>query len=251
MRCCFLGTAGYHPNEYRHTSSYFLPEIGFALDAGTGFFRVRDLLQTTTLNIFLTHAHLDHVAGLTFLLDVLHGKNVNRLVLHGRKQDLEAVTKGLFDSPFFPLPFQHVGPGKVEYRTQEIKSSFTVEGVRVLTTALDHPGGSVGYRFEFEGRSLAYVTDTRCSEKYLDLIRQADTLIHECNFPDAYLDLAERSGHSTISRVLALAKKAKVRRLYLTHINPLLDPSDPTGLMASKKRWPGVNVAVDGLEIDV
>ena len=57
----FLGTAGYHPSETRHTSCLMLPEVGVVLDAGSGMFRVRDLLTTKTLDIFLSHAHLDHV----------------------------------------------------------------------------------------------------------------------------------------------------------------------------------------------
>ncbi len=63
-----LGTTGYHPNERRQTACFMLPELGIVLDAGTGMFRVHDHLQTDTLDIFLSHAHLDHILGLTFLV---------------------------------------------------------------------------------------------------------------------------------------------------------------------------------------
>lgn len=65
MKLVLLGTTGYHPNRRRHTACMFLPEVGVVLDAGTGMFRVRDHLATSHLDIFLTHAHLDHVVGLT------------------------------------------------------------------------------------------------------------------------------------------------------------------------------------------
>ena len=68
MRIVFLGTGGYHPNKRRHTASILLPDIGVALDAGTGFFRVQETIKSANLDIFLTHAHLDHICGLTFLL---------------------------------------------------------------------------------------------------------------------------------------------------------------------------------------
>ena len=55
MRLIFLGTGGYHPSERRHTASVLLPDIGVALDAGTGFFRVQGRLNTPTLDVFLTH----------------------------------------------------------------------------------------------------------------------------------------------------------------------------------------------------
>jgi len=50
-----------------------------------------------------------------------------------------------------------------------------------------------------------------------------DTLIHECNFTDAYAELAKSSGHSTTSQVIGLAKRAGVKRLVLMHWNPLLE----------------------------
>ena len=56
-----------------------LPEIGVVFDAGTGFFRVRDLIQTNALDVFMSHVHLDHSIGLTFMLDVLFGKKVERV----------------------------------------------------------------------------------------------------------------------------------------------------------------------------
>ena len=52
MEVVFLGTAGYHPNETRHTSCVMIPEMGIVLDAGTGFFRVRQHLRATTLDSF-------------------------------------------------------------------------------------------------------------------------------------------------------------------------------------------------------
>ncbi len=205
MRLRMLGTAGYHPNELRHTSCYMLPAPGFVLDAGTGFFRVRDHLCTTSLHIFLSHAHLDHVVGLTYLLDVLYEKPIQQVVLYGMPEHLRAVTTFLFDSPLFPLPFA--------YQTLPIQPEFTVEGVQVQTRLLHHPGGSVGYRLNWPDRSLAYITDTRCSTEYQDFVQGVGLLLHECNFPDRHGELARVSGHSTISPVLRLARAAGVQRL--------------------------------------
>ena len=71
MRLHCLGTVGYHPNDARHTSCYCLPESGIVLDGGTGAFRLANLIETETLDVLLSHAHLDHTFGLTFLLDDL------------------------------------------------------------------------------------------------------------------------------------------------------------------------------------
>ena len=71
MKLVLLGTGGYYANDRRHTACLMLPEVGVVLDAGSGMFRIRDYLATDRLDIFLTHAHLDHVIGLTYLIDVL------------------------------------------------------------------------------------------------------------------------------------------------------------------------------------
>ena len=68
MRLELLGTGGFFPNDRRHTACVLLPEIGVMFDAGTAAYRVPDALQTPDLQIFLSHAHLDHVFGLTVLL---------------------------------------------------------------------------------------------------------------------------------------------------------------------------------------
>ncbi len=78
MQLHCLGTAGYHPSDTRQTSCYFLARDGVVLDAGTGIYRLTPLIQTDTLDILLSHAHLDHVVGLTFLLDVFFQRPVKR-----------------------------------------------------------------------------------------------------------------------------------------------------------------------------
>jgi ribonuclease BN (tRNA processing enzyme) len=102
MKIVLLGTAGYHPNDHRQTAGIMLPQLGVLLDAGTATYRVRDYLVTDTLDIFLSHAHLDHVIGLTYLFDVVHDKPVRRIVVHGRPETLQAVDEHLFAQALFP-----------------------------------------------------------------------------------------------------------------------------------------------------
>src|SRR5204863_5912734 len=91
MKLLLLGTSGYHPCERRQTACLMLPESGIVLDAGTGFFRVRQHLVTPTLDILLTHAHLDHVVGLTYLLSTTAQRPLARITVHGAAEKLAAV----------------------------------------------------------------------------------------------------------------------------------------------------------------
>ena len=79
MKLLLLGTVGYHPNDRRQTACLMIPELGLVFDAGTAAYRIKNYLETDTLDIFLSHAHLDHVVGLTFLFDVVSGHKVERI----------------------------------------------------------------------------------------------------------------------------------------------------------------------------
>ena len=103
MKLVFLGTSGYHPTERRQTSCLLLPEFGVALDAGTGAFRLGRYLVTSELDIFLTHAHLDHSAGLTYLFSVLREHPLARLTIHGDAEKLRDIETHLFADAIFPV----------------------------------------------------------------------------------------------------------------------------------------------------
>jgi ribonuclease Z len=245
MKLLFLGTAGYHPSETRHTSCLMLPEVGVVLDAGSGMFRVRDRLATKTLDIFLSHAHLDHVWGVSFLFDTCFGKSMERVTLHAEAAKLAAIQTHLLTEDLFPA--------QLPLSAAPLSGPVELQGGGLLTHfPLDHPGGSVGFRLEWPGRSMAYITDTTASKDapYLSHIRGVDLLVHECNFPDGREEWAEKTGHSCLTNVLHLAQAASVGRLVLTHMDPLGMGEDPVGLEASRAIFPNSKIARDLMEVE-
>src|SRR6185436_3354614 len=104
MKLLLFGTSGYHPSESRQTACLMLPEAGIVLDAGTGFFRVREHLATSTLDILITHAHLDHVVGLTYLLSTTWQHPLERITVHGEAAKLAAIREHLLSEHLFPAP---------------------------------------------------------------------------------------------------------------------------------------------------
>src|SRR2546423_5039152 len=103
MKLVLLGTGGYFPTSRRQTACLMLPEFGVVLDAGTGMYRIGELLQTDRLDIFLTHSHLDHVAGLTYLVNLLPREVLVRTTVHADPTKLNAVREHLFAEAIFPV----------------------------------------------------------------------------------------------------------------------------------------------------
>ena len=243
MQLVFLGTGGYHPNERRHTASVLLPDIGVALDAGTGFFRVQHAIRASTLDVFLTHAHLDHVCGLTYILVPLLRGDLKRVRVFGTGDTLQAVRTHLLAQELFPVE------PEFEWHTLHDSVPLPSEG-KLTWISLDHPGGSVGFRLDWPGKSLAYITDTSAPGNYADFVRGVDVLIHECYFPDELDDWAEKTGHSSSSKVALLAKLADVKRLYIVHVDPQRPDDDPVGLESIRAIFANTELAEDLMEIE-
>ncbi len=220
-----LGTAGYHPNETRHTSCYFLPELGIVLDAGSGFFRLPPLVQTDHLDILLSHAHLDHVVGLTFMLDVLHQRPVQSVTVWGLRSKLQAIREHLFSDDLFPVPLD------VDWREIDHQPVLQLTAATATWHHQPHPGGSIAYAIEPTGHDvsarspprLVYATDTtgQLDDAAIEFIGTPDLLLHECNFRSDQQRWAQTTGHCHLDRVLEIIDRCGARRTVLTHLNPI------------------------------
>lgn len=245
MRIVLLGTTGYHPNDRRHTPCMVLPAEGVVFDAGTAMYRLGRYLRTKEIDIFLTHAHLDHVVGLTYLLELVHEHKLARVTVHGDPRKLAAIEEHLFSETLFPVP--------PKYEARPLAREFKTPGGGVLVHfPLKHQGGSIGYRIDWPGRSMAYVTDTTASPDaaYVQHVRGVDLLLHECYFPDEHADWAVTTGHSHTTPVAQVAKAAGVGRLVLVHLNPASTADDPIGLDVARAIFPRTELGEDLMEIE-
>lgn len=246
MKIVLLGTTGYHGNDRRQTACMLLPELGVMFDAGTALYRASDYLQTESLDIFLSHAHLDHCVGLTYLFDLRAERpELDRVSVHGEPAKLDAIREHLFAELLFPVrpPFE-MAPLEREYQL--------ADGARLTHFPLKHPGGSVGFRIDWPNRSLAYVTDTIAAPgaDYVKKIRDVDVLIHECYFDDDDPERADLTGHSCLTPVLQVAAAANVKRLVLVHISPLMRDDAEMDVERVRHLFPRVEIGVDRMELE-
>jgi ribonuclease Z len=101
-----------------------------------------------------------------------------------------------------------------------------------------------------QGRKIVYTGDTRPFENLVKLAIGADLLIHDSTLGDDLEERAKEDGHSTPSQAAKTAKRAKVKKLVLTHISARY--SDSTVLLnQAKKTFKNTVVAEDFMEIEI
>jgi ribonuclease Z len=249
MKIHCLGTAGYHPSDTRQTSCYFVPQAGIVLDAGTGFYRLPSLIETSWLDIFLSHGHLDHTVGLTFLLDVVLQHPVETVRVWAEPVKLQAIQEHLFSD--------HMFPAKIKVEWCEIIPGAPIavgENGTLTSFPLTHPGGSMGFRIDWPKHgTLAYVTDTTgaVDADYVSHISGCDLLMHECNFRDGAEEWAIMTGHTWTTRAAEVALAAEAKKLLLIHMNPIEPDDDPVGIENARRLFPETQVAYDKLVVNL
>jgi phosphoribosyl 1,2-cyclic phosphodiesterase len=164
------------------------------LDAGTGLRYLGNRLVAEApldTDLFFTHTHFDHVCGLPFFKPFFQPQNHFRLWAGhlGGGMTMHRVLREFMMAPLFPVP-PDVFRAKMEYRDFKAGDMLTLAaGITVRTAVLNHPDGATGYRIEYAGKSVCYVTDTehtpgKPDPNVLALIAGADIVIYDCMYTD-------------------------------------------------------------------
>lgn len=222
-----LGTNGFIPSFGRHTMSFLLltDDQAIVLDAGTGLARLlepeiqRRVQPYSSLNILLSHYHLDHVVGLSYLPAVWPAGTVS---IYGPgppfvETQPDAALDQLLSPPLFGAALRDF-PARVSV-TAVREEELTLGGISISFRAQKHPGGSVGMRL---ADSVVYMTDTVVDPEAESFLRGADLLLHEVWATDeeARATQPELAGHSFAGGVADLAVRSGVKRVMPVHFHP-------------------------------
>jgi len=181
----------------------------------------------------VSHLHWDHIQGLPFFAPLL--ADGAHITMYAPRQDAGPSVEQIFAEtiapPLFPVDLK-VLPGTIDFR-EVCDDEFVIDGgpageISVVSRAIPHIGRTLGYRVEWNGRSVAYLSDHQMPTDgsftvacgALDLCRDVDLLIHDAQYTREEFAVKCDWGHCTPEYAVWLAGEAGARQLALFHHDP-------------------------------
>lgn len=230
-------------------------------DGGTGLRPLGQHLDalggTIDADLYFSHSHFDHICGLPFFSSAYSPANRFRLWAGHLlpNHTLRYVLSEMMMAPLFPIPIKVMGAHLTFHDFHAGETLTPASGITLRTAPLNHPNRATGYRIEFGGKAICYVTDTehvigKPDQNILGLIKDADIFIYDATYTDAEFKKFAGWGHSTWQEGARLADLAGVKTYVVFHHDPSHDDAfmDRVAAEAQAMR-PGTVVAAEGMTL--
>ena len=294
MRVRFWGTRGSiatpGPSTVRFGGNTSCVEVRaaagelFVFDCGTGA-RLLGLELSATeapptrAHFLISHSHWDHIQGFPFFTPLFVPANeFDVYAPRGSDRSLHEVLAGQMEFTYFPVELTQL-PARITYH-ELTEGEHQIGGVRLFAQYLHHPAPTLGYRLETDDGVVVYLSDHEPyseslwrsdapdgrlesilhdgDRRHARFMTDADLVIHDAQYTPEEYRTRKTWGHSTYEYVAELAAVAGVRRVALTHHDPLRDDRAveeierrARAVVATRSAATDVFCAAEGLVVDV
>lgn len=242
VKITFWGVRGSIPTVTKQTQVYGgstpcvsveMSDTVIILDAGSGIRHLGEsgiLDKYETINILLTHLHMDHIQGLGFFTPFfMKGRKIQMWGPSGASSLVKRLNRYL-SPPLFPVRIRDFScdltMNNLPLKSLQI-GAFNVQGKYIC-----HPGPTLGFRITDGHKTMTYIPDhepalanrnfpesAEWTSGY-DLVSDTDLLIHDAQFTDDEYTQCIGWGHSTVEHALAMARIGKAKKLIMFHHDP-------------------------------
>jgi len=243
-------------------------------DMGTGLRRfvkqvVKELGSENpqVYHFFMSHLHWDHIMGFPFFAPAYIPGNTIRIYGGHHANEMEDAFRRQQSPPCFPVYWDQLG-ADVSFTHLEVDRWYEINSFRVKIMRQAHQGGSFGYRFEKDGKSMIFATDAehkqqseKETEAVIDFFQDADFVIFDATYSLAdMITIKEDWGHSSNIVGVDLCLRAKVKHYCMFHHEPSLNDEMIYTILQETKRYAmlvnkghslKISTAYDDLVIDI
>jgi len=180
-------------------------------------------------NILLTHAHLDHIVDIPFMIDYTFRFREQPLNIYGHGETIEAVRDYVMNWNIWPefssIRLINSGDYAVNYFELLPETSFHLNGFDIHVFPSNHTVPTLSYVVKQEGSGFLFTSDTYRNPKVWELVNEdpeIKVVITEVSFPSYMHNLAEVSKHhtpKTLKEDMELLKRDDVE-IYVMHLKP-------------------------------
>jgi phosphoribosyl 1,2-cyclic phosphodiesterase len=254
-------------------------------DAGTGIRALglellRRKMPPPPVHLFISHTHWDHIQGFPFFTPCylrLAEIRVRGPVHFVEEKPLRDVFDEQMRYEFFPISNRQLAANIVYEAVGE--AQWSVGRLKIRSQFTNHTIRSLGYRVEENERSAVYTGDhepyfnlfaadqarksagdtmlfdeaeaavREAEARFTEFLRDADVLIADSSYtPEEYRRGKRNWGHAHWGYWLEVMKKANVKRLFLTHHEPVRNDEELERVLADVRRA-ATNMGLNGDQI--
>jgi ribonuclease BN (tRNA processing enzyme) len=180
----------------------FVVDDCLAIDAGSLAMSTTPEQKNQIRDIILTHAHLDHIAGLPLFIDDMFSCLTTPVCVYATGEVIEILERDVFNWSVYPRfsELENESGPVLQYSRFQNGTEFNIKHLRIKSIEVNHKVPSVGFIISDGAATFAISGDTARTEKFWDAVNEEknlNALLIECAFPDEMDELADASHHLT------------------------------------------------------
>jgi cAMP phosphodiesterase len=246
MKIQLLPGGGANNQKEQYLTSFLINDE-VAVDAGALPLALNRESQLAIRHIFITHAHLDHMAGLPLMLDNIFTDMSQTVLVYAIEETTQALHQHIFNNVIWPdfTSFKNSYDVNLQFQVITPKQPIKIGELEVIAVPVSHTVPTIGLIIKSQENAIVISGDTTSTDELWGMARDLDGLkasFIECSYPNRLSDLAIRYGHLSPELLFAEYKKiGKNISTFAYHIKPaylgeivkeLLDLEDENILVA-------------------